>query len=189
MNLDKIKKEMLLKKQKAENQAAEGLHETKALRPAQDQFLKNAELEQEIKLVVFTIAGVEYGLEILQVQEVSRLEQDLIVLPGSPDFIAGLVNLREDCIPVLDLHKLFTSSRTKGQILPKLLVVQHNTEKLGIMIEKAKVLTLNKSCIEGVREELICSQEANYIASIAKLKYGQKLILILNLEAVLSFLE
>ncbi|MCM0083291.1 chemotaxis protein CheW [Geomonas sp. Red32] len=60
----------------------------------------------ELQLVEFTLAGQPFGLETQFVKEVGQLRQ-LTPLPGTPPFVAGIVNLRGTIVSVVDLRSLF----------------------------------------------------------------------------------
>ncbi len=63
--------------------------------------------QESIKqFVTFSVAAEEYGLEIIQVQEVIRLPK-ITKLPRAPIFIKGVIDLRGTVIPVLDLREKF----------------------------------------------------------------------------------
>src|SRR6266496_3696638 len=62
--------------------------------------------ERLLQLVSFKIGNEEFGLDILRVQEIVRL-QDLTRVPNSPDFIDGVINLRGKVIPIIALRKRF----------------------------------------------------------------------------------
>ena len=53
------------------------------------------------QLVTFTLDGVEFGLDIERVQEITP-RTDITPVPGAPSFVMGVLNLRGSIIPVLD---------------------------------------------------------------------------------------
>lgn len=60
----------------------------------------------ESRLVVFALENEEYGLPIEQVQEIMRLG-DIRTIPDTPDYIQGLINIRGQAIPLVNLHIRF----------------------------------------------------------------------------------
>jgi purine-binding chemotaxis protein CheW len=61
----------------------------------------------EVKqLISFTVGTEEYGLELLQVKEVIRMRQ-ITWLPKAPSCVKGIINLRGDVIPIVDLRERF----------------------------------------------------------------------------------
>ena len=59
---------------------------------------------EDLQLVVFKLEKEEYGVDIMQVQEISPYQQPTKV-PNSPSFVEGIVNLRGDITPVSKLEK------------------------------------------------------------------------------------
>lgn len=60
----------------------------------------------EIQLVTFKLGTGEYGIDIMQVQEIIRLPE-IVRVPKAPEFVEGVINLREQILPVIDLAKRF----------------------------------------------------------------------------------
>ncbi len=58
------------------------------------------------KYLTFSLAGEDYGLEILKVREIIGI-MDITKVPQTPDFVRGVVNLRGRVIPVIDLRSKF----------------------------------------------------------------------------------
>ncbi len=64
------------------------------------------ETGETIETVGFVMAGEAYGLELVFIREILPLKQ-LTPLPGVPDFISGVINLRGEIISIMDLRVLF----------------------------------------------------------------------------------
>ena len=58
------------------------------------------------QLISFTVGAEEYGLELLRVKEVIRMRQ-ITWLPKAPPCVKGIINLRGDVIPIVDLRERF----------------------------------------------------------------------------------
>jgi purine-binding chemotaxis protein CheW len=56
--------------------------------------------------LTFELAGQDYGVEILRVQEIKGWEQPTR-LPHSPDYVQGVINLRGAVVPIIDLRRRF----------------------------------------------------------------------------------
>ena len=62
--------------------------------------------EQGQPFLSFILAGEEYAIDILKVQELRQWSQTTLV-PNSPNYIDGVMNLRGQIIPVINLRKRF----------------------------------------------------------------------------------
>lgn len=137
-------------------------------------------------IVVFKLDEEEYGIRISNVQEINRIS-GITHFPGAPVFIEGMANLRGDIIPILNLRKLFTVHDSGSCNESKFLVIEFKNMKIGIMIDSAsEVLKFSKSYLEEASE--IFDGNNSYIDKIAKLDNGKRIVLILNLKTVLSFM-
>ena len=63
----------------------------------------------EQQLVVFSLGKEEFGVDISRVREIVRLH-NITAIPQSAEFVEGLVNLRGQIVPIVDLCKRFLTS-------------------------------------------------------------------------------
>lgn len=56
--------------------------------------------------LAFTLAGEEYGVDILRVQEIMGWDS-ATPIPNTPDYIRGVINLRGTIVPIVDLRRRF----------------------------------------------------------------------------------
>jgi purine-binding chemotaxis protein CheW len=56
--------------------------------------------------LTFMLAGEEYGVDILRVQEIKGLDK-VTRIPNSPEHVLGVINLRGAVVPILDLRRRF----------------------------------------------------------------------------------
>ena len=140
------------------------------------------------QIVIFKLDGEEYGIRVNNVKEINIMSA-ISYLPGAPVFIEGMVNLRGDIIPVLNLRTLFGFQTTCNYESSRFLVVEYKKRNIGIIIDSAtEVMKLSKALVEEVSKALEENEEMSYIDSIAKLEQGSRIVLLLNLKVVLSFL-
>ena len=62
--------------------------------------------ETQFQLVTFQLGNELYGVNIMDVKEIVRL-QNVRVIPNSPYYVEGIINLRGEIIPIIYLHKRF----------------------------------------------------------------------------------
>ncbi len=148
----------------------------------------NNENESNLEhIVIFKLGDQELGIKIDYVKEINRVS-DIIRFPGSPTFIEGMTNLRGEIIPVLNLKTMFNHESSAYES-NKFLVVDYKNKRIGIIIDSvSEVIKLPKSCLEKVSEALEGNDEERYIDAVAKLNGGERIVLLLNLLAVLNFM-
>jgi len=165
----------------------EGISNVNHNETVNDKSLYVGEEDYELEhIVIFKLGDEEYGVEINNVQEINVISE-ITRFPSAPIFIAGMVNLRGEIIPILNLRKLFTACDSVTYDAGKFLVVESQNRRIGIMIDSAsEILRFSKRHLEEVPE--IVNGNDKYIEKIAKLNDGKRIVLILNLEEVLSFM-
>ncbi len=67
------------------------------------ELVNQAVIDKEGKYLTFALAHEEYGLEILKVREIIGY-MDITAVPQTPPHVRGVINLRGQVIPVVDLR-------------------------------------------------------------------------------------
>jgi purine-binding chemotaxis protein CheW len=142
------------------------------------------EVEQ---LVTFKIDMEEYGVKIANVQEINRMTE-ITKIPRAPYYIEGIVNLRGNVIPALDIRRLFKLSEKQVTDATRIIIVEINGKRTGIIVDSvSEVLRFEKSYIEAPPEILSNGVDSDYVEGVGKLDGGKRMILILDISKVLSF--
>ncbi|HHX96293.1 MAG TPA: chemotaxis protein CheW [Clostridia bacterium] len=132
----------------------------------------------EKQCVIFKLAGAEYGINVLNVQEIIR-PLKLVKLPNSPDYVLGICELRENIIPVIDLKQVLNLGKVKESKAARIIVIQEAGEMLGLLVDEVgEVLRINQ---EKIKREAKLAKK--YIRGIAKI--DGRLIMFLNLAAII----
>jgi purine-binding chemotaxis protein CheW len=138
------------------------------------------------QVVVFDVAKESYAVHIARVQEIIRLQQ-ITVIPGAPESIEGVINLRGKVIPVLDLRKRFRLEATEHTRSSRIVVVEINDQTIGLIVDGvSEVLRVPSDSIEPP-SPLVSGIDSRYLRGIAKL--DGRLIVLLDLDQVLSTAE
>lgn len=144
------------------------------------------ELEDEAQLVCFKIAREEYGIDIMQVQEIIRIEE-ISAVPKAPEFVEGIVNLRGNVLPVIDMRTRFGLARGERTDQNRIVVVSICGATTGIIVDSvSEVLRLGKKDIEGPPSVLSSGVDRRFIEGLGKLGGGKRIIILLAVNAILS---
>lgn len=136
-----------------------------------------------LQLVSFVIAGEEFGVDILKVQEIIR-PVAITRVPHAPTFVEGVINLRGRIIPVIDLRKRFDLPHREHDKDTRIIVVELTEKVVGFMVDAVKeVIRVAHSTIEPP-PELAVGIDAHYITGVAKLE--DRLLILLDLDEVLT---
>ncbi len=137
----------------------------------------------EIQLVVFKLGNEEYGVPITQVKEINRLTNTTKV-PKSPGFVEGIINLRGQIIPIIDLKKRFDLELTDYTGEARIIVIQVSTQTFGVKVDAvSEVLRINTDTIENA-PEIVSGVDVQYITGVAKV--DERLLILLDLDKLLS---
>ncbi|MCL2190427.1 MAG: chemotaxis protein CheW [Treponema sp.] len=103
----------------------------------------------DYKMITFSLAGKDYGVDILNVKEIAKADKFTFV-PNAASFVRGVYNLRGDIIPVIDLRTFFHLPRDKkndGQ--ENMLILRINEQVYGTIVDKIdKVVGVNRETIQ-----------------------------------------
>jgi purine-binding chemotaxis protein CheW len=83
---------------------------------------------------VFSIGGRDYHLPIKQMKEITDLPQ-LLPLPLAPPMVSGLINLRGEVIPVINLAILNQHQQSEVRVQRRLVVAEHKNESLAFLVD------------------------------------------------------
>jgi purine-binding chemotaxis protein CheW len=145
----------------------------------------NVALDGE-QVVVFDVFNESYAVNIARVHEIIRLQQ-ITIIPGAPQYIEGVINLRGKVIPVLDLRKRFGLQADEHTRSSRIVVVEINNQTLGLIVDGvSEVLRIPADRVEPP-SPLVAGIDSRYLRGIAKLE--NRLIVLLDLDQVLSSIE
>lgn len=137
----------------------------------------------ERQLVVFELAKEIYGVDISQVQEIIRFQQ-ITKVPKVPDFIEGVINLRGNVIPVIDLRKRFDFEQIDKTNATRIIVVEVEQYTVGMVVDAvSEVVRVNENSIEPP-SNIIAGIDSDYLSGVCK--FNDKLIILLELSKVLT---
>jgi purine-binding chemotaxis protein CheW len=143
-------------------------------------------MEKELQLVAFKLHGEEYGMNILNVQEINRL-LDITRVPKAPYFIEGVINLRGNVIPVLDLRKRFGLPERTNTDSTRVIITKLEDSVVGMVVDAvSEVLRINDSSIEPP-PSIMGNLDIEFIDGVGKM--GDRLIILLNIPKVMGVTE
>jgi len=138
-----------------------------------------------VQLVSFMLDDVEYGIDILSVHEILRFPE-MTRLPNTPPFIKGVINLRGNVIPVVDMRIRFGFPEGSITDLTRIIVVETGGKQVGILVDNVyQVVRLPVASIDPP-SELITGISEDFISGIGRLR--DRLIVLLNMTQII-FLE
>jgi purine-binding chemotaxis protein CheW len=143
----------------------------------------NVKIQQ---LVSFTLANEKFGVDIIKVQEIMTL-QEITKVPQMPDFVEGVINLRGNVIPIIDLRKKFGLEVRERDNQTRIVVVNVQKRVVGFIVDAVQeVLRLSDDQIEPA-PEVGASINQEYLKGVGKLE--DRLLILLSLDSLLSIAD
>jgi purine-binding chemotaxis protein CheW len=139
----------------------------------------------EVQLVTFKLDDQEYGLSIENVVEVVRMVA-ITRIPRAPDVMEGIINLRGRVVPVINLRKRFGARPRPRDLDTRLLVARIGGRVIALIVDTvSEVLKLDAESLDA--SDAVATGVTQYLSAIGKM--GDRLLLIVDLDAILSFDE
>ncbi len=140
----------------------------------------------EVQLVTFMLGAEEYGVPISQIQEIDRLAK-ITKVPKAAEFIEGITNLRGEVIPVLDTRKRFDLEVKPSDDRTRIIIVDLGGVKTGLVVDSVReVLNLATKDIAPPPEAIGSGIDQHFISGIGKVDAGKRMIVLLDVEKILS---
>jgi purine-binding chemotaxis protein CheW len=144
-------------------------------------------IDDEEQLVTFLLGKEEFAVQINQVQEINRMT-NVTHMPGAPHYVDGLVNLRGNIIPALNLRRRFGLTDRERDDATRIIIVDMDNRKTGIVVDSvSEVLRFDRSLVEAPPEMVAGGIDGNYISGVGKLQEGKRMVLILDLTKIVRF--
>ena len=139
------------------------------------------------KYLTFVLSDEVYGLEILKVQEIIGIMK-VTVVPRTPEFVRGVINLRGKVIPVIDLRLKFGMESVENTERTCVVVVQvagdAGTVIMGVIVDEVSdVVDVHAKDIESA-PKFGTSVNTDFILGMGKL--GDRVVMLLDIDRVLS---
>ncbi len=139
--------------------------------------------DELFQLVTFSLGPEEFGVDILDVKEIIRM-MDTAKIPRSPDFVEGVINLRNVVIPIIDLRKRFGLVEPTLTSHTRIIVIEIKELLVGFIVDSvSEVLRIPANMVEDA-PAVVTGVDSDYVRGVGKL--NDKLLILLDLESLLS---
>ncbi|MFX0568805.1 chemotaxis protein CheW [Kosakonia cowanii] len=136
------------------------------------------------EFLVFTLGNEEYGIEILKVQEIRGYDR-VTRIANTPDFIAGVTNLRGVIVPIVDLRVKFTLGSAEFDQNTVVIVLSLDSGRVvGIVVDGVSdVLALNAAQIKPAPEYTV-TLSTQYLLGLGSL--DERMLILVDIEKLLN---
>ncbi len=136
------------------------------------------------RLITFILGEEKYGLNILKVRELISFPEGLTRIPGVPDYIIGMFNLRGLVIPVMDLRAKFKMSGEERHEFSVIIIVEVENKHIGITVDSVSDVIFVKEDDIQETTELAVNVDTKFIKGVAKTK--DEMVILLDIDFLLS---
>ena len=135
------------------------------------------------QMISFTIGEENFGVDIQTVKEVIR-KKEITRLPKTPAFVKGVINLRGDVIPIIDLREKFGLEHKDYTDMTRVIVTEVDARSVGMVVDSVShVIRIGEEDIEPP-PPVVGGISNEYLKGVGKI--GEKLIILVNVEKILT---
>ncbi len=136
-----------------------------------------------LQWVTFRLSGETYGVNVMQVQEVLRYTE-IAPVPGAPDYVLGIINLRGNVVTVLDTRNRFSLEDGEVTDATRIVIVEAEEHVVGLLVDSvAEVVYLRQSEIENP-PNAGHEESARFIQGVCN--KNDELLILVELEKILT---
>lgn len=132
--------------------------------------------DEVLQWVTFRLEDETYGINVMQVQEVLRYTE-IAPVPGAPDYVLGIINLRGNVVTVIDTRARFGLQPGEVNDNSRIVIIESDKQVIGILVDSvAEVVYLKSSEIDSA-PNVGTDESAKFIQGVSN-RDGQLLILV-----------
>jgi len=139
--------------------------------------------DEVIQWVTFRLDNEKYGIQVMSVQEVLRLTE-IAPVPGAPDYVLGIINLRGNVVTVIDSRKRFGLGDKESDDSTRIVIIESESQVVGIMVDSvAEVVDLRESEIDTA-PNIGNDDSAKYIQGVSS--QNEELLILVDVNKLLT---
>ncbi len=146
---------------------------------------KDSNLQREEKqFIVFTINDEKFGVDVKQIKQIIPLSETTHI-PNAPSFVEGVINLRGDIIPIIDLKcKLSLELKSINKKEGKIIIVELDDNNIGMKVDSVSEMMRIYQDEIAEPPKIVKGINRNYLKGLGKL--NDRLLILLDLNKILS---
>ena len=143
-------------------------------------------IAKKIQIACFSIGDSIYGVDIMDIKEIIRY-QKVLPIPKAPGFVEGVINLRDEAIPIISMRKRFSMELIEDDKSTRIVILKVGSKDIGIVVDGVdKVLEVDAEELKsppGVTTGI----ESEYLSGVTW--DNEDLVMILDIDKILSVKE
>jgi purine-binding chemotaxis protein CheW len=151
--------------------------------------VKNSEdvvSSKEIQLVVFKLGTEEYGVDVHEVKSIIK-KSEITRIPNAPEFVEGIMNLRGKIVVIINLLKRFGTFNEAEHKGTHIIISEVEGNSFGIVVDDVQeVIKITNKEMRKAPGIISAKIHVEYLNGIGILDEGKRLLILLNLQKILS---
>ena len=144
---------------------------------------KDKSNDEVLQWVTFQLEEETYGINVMQVREVFRYTE-IAPVPGAPDYVLGIINLRGNVVTVIDTRSRFGLMQGEITDNTRIIVIESERQVIGILVDSvAEVVYLRSSEIDTT-PSVGTDESAKFIQGVSN--RDGKLLILVDLNKLLT---
>jgi purine-binding chemotaxis protein CheW len=132
--------------------------------------------DEVLQWVTYKLGEETYGINVMQVQEVLR-HTEIAPVPGAPDYVLGIINLRGNVVTVIDTRSRFGLPSSDISDNTRIVIIESDEQVVGILVDSvAEVVYLRSSEVDSA-PNVGTEESAKFIQGVSN-RDGELLILV-----------
>jgi purine-binding chemotaxis protein CheW len=133
--------------------------------------------------VVFSVADSEYAVAAASVRQLESY-QGATPVPGAAAHVAGIIQIRGQVIPVVDLRQLFGHPSVEPTLNTRVVVIEHGERRVGLIVDKSReILRIDRESVQS-SPALVQQSSGGLLEGLVQL--GTRLLMLLDLRKVVG---
>ena len=133
------------------------------------------------KFTIFKIGDEIFGIGIDRVVEILKI-QKIFTIPGLPEFLSGVISVRGNIVPVMDLRRRFGIKPSGNK--ERIIIVRYGQEKISFLVDDIKeILSLSAEEIR-TPPSIFKGFKTEYLTGLGK--HDERIIILLNIDNLLT---
>ncbi|MGZ4778967.1 MAG: chemotaxis protein CheW [Thermoanaerobaculia bacterium] len=138
---------------------------------------------KQIRLISFSVGSETFALDIMAVQQIVPYTGSTPV-PTAPSFVEGIIVLRNEVVPIIDLRDRLYPTLDERYELPLVLIAHTSAGLIGVKVDEVRrivtvssdAVLLPPAVVRGIRGDFL----------IGVIEQGDEILLLLDVDSVLS---
>ena len=140
------------------------------------------------QFIIFRLGDQDYGIPIAAVGEIARRPDHITRLPKAPAFVDGVMNLRGNVVPIVDLRRRFDLSATEHAGSQRILMVAIGAVIAGFLVDSvSEIMKVQIDAVQPAPE--LSPDQMRLISRVINLEAGGRMVLLVDPGQLLDQVE